>query len=233
MKNFFNKIFSSVILLIFEISSTFACINDEYTASSETLWGKTYENTSLINLITAIIIILVMIFVLIRIFNKYRKKIGGLEIAQSIIISIFASTIVLVITISHWFEEMVFNSVVTFIFCGFYFINFVTNVYRYINTNRNTKDNKIKRFIYLFYTIIIGIIVSLLLVLFNELDALNSIFKAILWTIWLIWVYFIWIMLLYSIFLIENYIYKIYTVSILFIYGLIFFPSLIKFIMSL
>lgn len=233
MKKIFNNIFLLIMPIILGINSTFACINDEDTVKSETLWWKTYENTSLINLITAIIIILIMIFVMIKIFNKYRKKINGLEIAQSIVISLFASTIILVMTISSWFELMIFNAMFTFIFWGFYFINFVTNVYRYINTNRNTNDKKIKRFIYLFYTIIIGIIVSLLLVLFNELFALNSIFDAILWTVWLFLIYFTWFMLLYSVFLIENYIYRIYTVSIIFIYGLIFFPSLIKFIISL
>ena len=233
MKKFFNKIFLLIMPIILGMNSTFACINDEDTVKSETLWWKTYENTSLINLITAIIIILVMIFVMIRIFNKYRKKIGGMEIAQSIVISLFASTIILVMTVSSWFESIIFNAVFTFIFCWFYLINFVTNVYRYINTNRNTNDKKIKRFVYLFYTIIIGIIVSLSLVLFNELIGLNSILKAILWTIWLTWVYLIWFMLLYSTILIESYTYKIYTVSILFIYGLIFFPSLIKFIISL
>gem|GEM_PF-5733813 len=75
MKKFFEKIFTIVAIFLSIYNSTFACINDEDTNKSETLWGKTYDNVVFINWVTALIIVLIYLLILLKITFKDRKTI--------------------------------------------------------------------------------------------------------------------------------------------------------------
>lgn len=182
-------------------TSVFACGNDFYTRDSETLWGQSYQgNTDMINMITAIIIALIIIFVLFRTYKWHEKSFTKNEIPFTLFMGAFV-TILVVWKAILW--EFLFGAIFWIfgiIFFVVYLLRFFYQLFLLIRQTRQSFDNINMLFILstVFYMIFLYFYVSERLWDKDSYTLILTLFTNII--------------LLFTIYVIKSYRFRIFTI---------------------
>lgn len=204
MLKLFKKIVYSSILLFLLSGTAFACINDEYTAHSETLWWESYEDTFVINMITISVVVLLIPYLFYKVYSPHKSQLSKSDLyftffMSAVTISMLVSRVIYSIGPIMWISMLLLLWVylLVFIFAVWWFIRDYIKSY--------TLQSKYFVFVSLFYLIylITYVVCGIRGVHLNGDSPLTII--LILLTL---------MIPLYAFFSIKDYKFKIYSISV-------------------
>jgi hypothetical protein len=185
-----KNIFSFLFLYIISSTWVFACINDQHTTISESMWWKSYENSIYVDILIIILMMMIYVFFMALVIKKHNKKLTWYDKNNTIIkwlwVFVFMSYFSLI-----WWNDLgiIFFWIISAIYLSYYCVFWSAEVYTFLK--ENFKKNKLKYLIFWvstlwFFPLLISSII--LMNIFNLLLNVNHILFY-QWFIILYWIY--------------------------------------------